>query len=560
MSQKNKGTKKIGKKTSSKPEEHQINPEDDSSQISESQRIKKKSKRLKINLEEGPSHGPKSQRVKINIEDDSSGSGSKRLKLNLQDAPQIPLSQRLKIKSQRLKINLEEDLSLGPGSKRLKVTPGDEFSPGSGSSRLRLILKEDSPGSASKRLQVNQEEDLSQSPQEKKDWWNRKQNFYRRAFYISIPAVCLLAIALAFLSGTFSSKKPSGEEIEIVLPTISESKKMKKVSTLPPREETRPEVETHLPPKKKDLEGVSEGQPEVVKDGGVEKILPRPKKGKSRIEGSWGSGPGQFGRGENGDGGPRSFFVDGQGKILVLDQENYRIQIFDSSGKFLKSLPLTNNSYEYFVVDPQTSRLALYNSKSRKVEILNANGSLFGEIPLPKELGPINNLWYQGGEVYLERGAGQYYKYSEGADPIPLPGKPVGSKGVVNVTQIDRGHIEITCYEPGSDGQYSQVWQKTLPLVASEITSYQTDEKGNIFITFRHYITEERNGQKEVVLNEMQTVQLDSQGNYLGDIEISSPQSSMETQKTSVSPGGGIYQMTTSSEGVRISSFSVNKK
>jgi len=60
------------------------------------------------------------------------------------------------------------------------------------------------------------------------------------------------------------------------------------------------------------------------------------------VEGKWGTGPGEFGRGEWGEHfyEPRSMVVDSEGNIYVLDTVNNRIQKFDNKGKYLLSIPV----------------------------------------------------------------------------------------------------------------------------------------------------------------------------------------------------------------------------
>lgn len=61
------------------------------------------------------------------------------------------------------------------------------------------------------------------------------------------------------------------------------------------------------------------------------------------VKGAWGTGEGQFGRGAARDGltyGPRSFAVDGDGLIYVLDWANQRLQRFDARGRLKDLVPL----------------------------------------------------------------------------------------------------------------------------------------------------------------------------------------------------------------------------
>ena len=69
----------------------------------------------------------------------------------------------------------------------------------------------------------------------------------------------------------------------------------------------------------------------------IEEYMP-----KVIVEGKWGTGPGEFGRGEWGEHfyEPHSMVVDSEGNIYVLDTVNNRIQKFDNKGKYLLSIPV----------------------------------------------------------------------------------------------------------------------------------------------------------------------------------------------------------------------------
>ncbi len=62
------------------------------------------------------------------------------------------------------------------------------------------------------------------------------------------------------------------------------------------------------------------------------------------VSGSWGTGPGEFGRGAGVDGrpkGPQAVAVDGLGNVVVADSLNYRVMVFSPGGQLLKVIGLS---------------------------------------------------------------------------------------------------------------------------------------------------------------------------------------------------------------------------
>lgn len=285
------------------------------------------------------------------------------------------------------------------------------------------------------------------------------------------------------------------------------------------------------------------------------------ERGKTLMAGKWGSAQGQFGVDKQGHRpGPMSLFVDKQGRTLVLDQENYRIQIFDGTGKYLKSIPLSSNHYELLSGSPDGSSLALYNPETRTVEIIGTDGSPLREQKLPQNNLAVSEVWVSGGDLYVEYGHNQIYRYSSSGSPVEIPGRPLGENRAIKANQKDSGSVEILCFQADSSGEYSLLWKKTLSMASSTLTTFQTDAQGNIYLGWRQFIDRMVDGERKIILNERRIMKLDSQGNYLGDTVLSSQEYADSRRAISVSPSGTIYQMTTSPEGARIGTFEIQKK
>ena len=85
--------------------------------------------------------------------------------------------------------------------------------------------------------------------------------------------------------------------------------------------------------------------------------------------GQWGQagvGPGQFNL-------PHSIVIDREGRILVGDRENDRVQVFDSSGKFIA---MWRGFAPYGLAFDKQGRLFVADGRANKVRMLNEDGQI----------------------------------------------------------------------------------------------------------------------------------------------------------------------------------------
>jgi len=105
--------------------------------------------------------------------------------------------------------------------------------------------------------------------------------------------------------------------------------------------------------------------------------------------GQWGEpgkGPGQFNL-------PHSIVIDAQGRVLVGDRENDRVQVFDTDGKLLEVWPgFAPYGMEYdskgtlFVADGRANKILQLNSAGKVVNSWGKKGNGLGEYDLPHML------------------------------------------------------------------------------------------------------------------------------------------------------------------------------
>jgi len=138
-----------------------------------------------------------------------------------------------------------------------------------------------------------------------------------------------------------------------------------------------------------------------ISDGyGNSRIVQLSKDGRFiRAWGKRGTGPGEFNT-------PHSIALDKQGRVYVADRENFRIQVFDSEGKFLQQWSHVGSPWGLFITEDQSLFMTDgYNNRVLKMNLdgqilgsLGEHGKLPGQFELCHHLsiGPITKSLYVG--------------------------------------------------------------------------------------------------------------------------------------------------------------------
>ena len=113
--------------------------------------------------------------------------------------------------------------------------------------------------------------------------------------------------------------------------------------------------------------------------------------------GKKGTAPGEFNL-------PHSVAVDKQGRVYVGDRENYRMQIFDENGKFLKEWKHVGSPWGVFITDDQS--LYMCDGHNNRILKLNLEGNILGSLGsagrLPGQLDYAHHLSVgRSGAIYV---------------------------------------------------------------------------------------------------------------------------------------------------------------
>jgi DNA-binding beta-propeller fold protein YncE len=101
---------------------------------------------------------------------------------------------------------------------------------------------------------------------------------------------------------------------------------------------------------------------------------------------------------------PHSIAVDKQGRVYVGDRENYRMQIFDENGKFLKEWKHVGSPWGVFITDDQS--LYMCDGHNNRILKLNLEGNILGSLGsagrLPGQLDYAHHLSVgRSGAIYV---------------------------------------------------------------------------------------------------------------------------------------------------------------
>lgn len=283
----------------------------------------------------------------------------------------------------------------------------------------------------------------------------------------------------------------------------------------------------------------------------------------------WGEGPTELNHmipEEANPEGPMSFTIDNSGRIFVLDQVNKRVQVYDKTGKHIKTIPIPSVTFSDIAIGDSGNLFLLDRFVYKTVVLIDDKGNILKKVDLigkgitePGSVTEIHSredgLWVVVGNsaVRICDASGEPYK-----DRQISPGKfshdgkylirtKVIGEITANVTRTVLSKSSMNTYDISSSDTYTICFD--IPILY--ITMADTDKNGNIYLgveLFEESIDEDppysiENSHGVVVI-------LDGNGNERKRIYMPVSTKAEEVNCSHrVTPDGTIYQLVIGEEG-----------
>jgi hypothetical protein len=290
--------------------------------------------------------------------------------------------------------------------------------------------------------------------------------------------------------------------------------------------------------------------------------------GRVVVRGSWGAGPGQFGRRparESNPEAPMSLFVDGRGNLLILDQVNRRVQRFDRSGALLPSIPIPTDTAQDLLLEGERLLVLDRLGPAPGVQVLDLEGKELFRLPVIggslREGGAITGLFADSESLYVESGHDDLVRVADAeSNPTDLqqtvPGRPSrDGRLYLKAGIIDEAQGRV--YVQAHDRRLELVWETPLSLGRPllHLVLLDSDRQGQVYLGAEV-------GREDPATFEIQelatlVVQLDPRGHLAGVLTL--PPSTSDPAETfrplAVDDEGRIYHLVPGESGLRVTVY-----
>ncbi len=202
--------------------------------------------------------------------------------------------------------------------------------------------------------------------------------------------VVLLGVAFVVFS-------PYDEEQPQVEPDVLDSGASASMQDIHPAGGPSKKVVTANPPKGQDRDDIVSGA-ESSGSLKLEKVMDLP----------WGDAPGQVGRKEANESapeGPMSFFVDDSGRLILLDQVNSRVQVFDE-GSDPAILNLPDETYQDVTTTEDGDVMVMDRLARKDIETYGPDGKMLASVGLEgqgvEESGGVTGMFQRPDGTWVE--------------------------------------------------------------------------------------------------------------------------------------------------------------
>lgn len=286
------------------------------------------------------------------------------------------------------------------------------------------------------------------------------------------------------------------------------------------------------------------------------------------LRGKWGSGLGSFGSvpaQESNPEGPMAIVGAAAGELLVVDQQNLRVQVFED-GRVVRSFDVTDTTQD-LALTRDGGAVALDRLADRSVKLYGEDGKLKNEIPIAGEKIPepglVTGVFTDDEGIWVEREHGSTVRIA-GPDGVvddarpELPGRPTrDGRGVLAATVTDRarGLMAVTMFERANlEHRWSRAIEFRAPLLY--VVALDSDRQGRVYLAV--LVGREREVEPFDIYDEgLVIVCLAAEtGASVGTIETGPLGGGNETLRpVSVDDAGTVYVLRQDAEGAEVRQF-----
>ncbi len=291
---------------------------------------------------------------------------------------------------------------------------------------------------------------------------------------------------------------------------------------------------------------------------------------------AWGSGPAELGRiipQEASPEGPMSFVIDSSGNIFVLDQLNKRVQVYDETGKHIKTIPIPAVTFSDIAIGESGNLFLLDRYVSEMVVLIDDEGEILKKVNLIgkgiMETGSLSEIYSREDGLWAVIGnlmvrlcdlSGEPYEDRQIApgrfsqdDKSLLRTKVVGEiTATVTRTALTKSSIDTYTIS----GKKTYYIYFDIPMLA--IRMVDTDKNGNIYLVVELLEESIDEGPPYSIENSHEiVVVLDSNGNEKKRIYMPVSSGAEDVNRSHrVTPDGTIYQLVIEEEGATMWRYS----
>ncbi len=259
------------------------------------------------------------------------------------------------------------------------------------------------------------------------------------------------------------------------------------------------------------------------------------------ISANWGQADGEFGLLLQAEGNcPQSLSVDTNGNIAILDLVNKRVQLYSSSGKWLRKFSITCQAFDIQFFNGQIVVLAPYDYL---MEQYDQGGKLIKKLTIGRDIGFLDGLRISNQKLFVQTIEQTQHNLSDQSLSKPLLPLSPGLSGQVPdrrfYTQWLDEHHGYLFIENSRTGQKQTITVTSQDELGS-LVFLDTDRSGNIYLRKELFAP---SGDAYFAVDK-----LDSKGNIITTVSIQNNNIVAPFKPITIDQEGNIYFLKIESE------------